>query len=91
VVTTRRPWKTKKTSSTDHSGLSQPIHTPPTTENEVDEMLPPVPAIPSVLADAWDAIEADPKFTNTSRELDTVGVSLAPSLFFCDTLILDSR
>ena len=54
-------------------------------------MLPPVPAIPSVLADAWDAIEADPKFTNTSRELDTVGVSLAPSLFFCDTLILDSR
>jgi hypothetical protein len=54
-------------------------------------IIPAAGTVPDKLADAWDALKADPKFANTSRELDTVGASSAPSFFFYDPLILDSR
>jgi hypothetical protein len=112
IAIIRRPWKAKRPSSTEHSSPSQPTPTSPLTfnangpktESGVDEIVPPVPAIPSALltnvavmpspemvpvigpvpdnlADAWDAVEDDPKIANTSRELDTVGVCSAPSFF----------
>ena len=57
MVSIRRPWKAKRPSSTDHSSPSQSTLTPPLTSTAkgttivdgVDEMSPPVPAIPSVL------------------------------------------
>jgi hypothetical protein len=55
------------------------------------ETVPAIDPVPDKLTDAWDAIKADPTLTNTSRELDAVGVSSALSLVFYHTLILDSR
>ena len=57
MVSIRRPWKAKRPSSTDHSSPSQSTLTPPLTSTAkgitivdgVDEMSPPVPAIPNVL------------------------------------------
>jgi hypothetical protein len=45
------------------------------------EMVPAIGPVPDKLADAWDAVKNDPKVTNMSRALDTVGVSPAPLLF----------
>ena len=122
MSTIRRPWKARRPPSTDRSSPSQPTPTTllsykakdPTTESRVEEMSPPVPAIPSglltnvavepspeivpaidrmsdKLASAWDAVKDVPNTVNTSRVLDTVGVSSASSLFFYHTRILDSR
>lgn len=57
IPTIRRPWKAKRPSSTDHASPSQLTPAPPlksvvnspTGESGVDEMPPPVPAIPTVL------------------------------------------
>jgi hypothetical protein len=54
-------------------------------------MLPAIGPVPDKLADAWDAVKDVPKIANTTRALDTVGVSSEPSFFFYDTLILYSR
>jgi hypothetical protein len=54
-------------------------------------MVPAIGPAPDKLADAWDAVKDDPNIANTSRALDTFGLPSAPSLFFCDALILDSR
>jgi hypothetical protein len=94
MATIRRPWKAKSLSSTGHSNPSQPTPTPPSTskdkcptsEGGLEELSPPVPAIPNVfltnhpvipdkLADAWDAVKDDPKIANTSRAVDAVGLS----------------
>jgi hypothetical protein len=45
------------------------------------EMVPAIDPVPDKLADAWDAVKDDPKITNMSRALDTVGASPAPLLF----------
>jgi hypothetical protein len=55
------------------------------------EIVPAIDPEPDKLTDAWNAVKADPKLANTSRELDSVGVSSAPLLIFYDTLIMDSR
>jgi hypothetical protein len=46
------------------------------------EMVPSSGPVPDKLADAWDAVKDYPKIANTSRALDTVGVSSAPSHLF---------
>jgi hypothetical protein len=45
------------------------------------EMVPNICPVPDKLADAWEAVKGDPKITNMSRDLDTVGVSSFPRLF----------
>jgi hypothetical protein len=109
IAAIRRPWKAKSLSTTGLSNPSQPTPIPPSTsktngptsECGLEELSPPVPAIPGVflidqsdladipspemvpaigpvpdkLADAWDAVKDDPNIANTSRAVDTFGLS----------------
>jgi hypothetical protein len=45
------------------------------------EMSPATGPVPDKLADAWDAVKDGPKIANTTRALDTVGVSSTPPFF----------
>ena len=37
------------------------------------DMIPAIDPVPDVLTEAWDAVKANPKLPNVSRELDAVG------------------
>jgi hypothetical protein len=55
------------------------------------ERIPAIGAVQDKLAEALDAVKDGPKIADTSRALHAVGVSAAPSLFFCHALTRDSR
>jgi hypothetical protein len=73
--------------------LSPPVPTIPNVflTNHTVIPSPEIGPVPDKLADAWDAVKDDPKIADTSRAVDTVGLSQAPALIFHNTLILNSR
>jgi hypothetical protein len=66
VTIRRRPWKTKRPSTTDQSSPSQSTPIPASTSKAAE---------PDKLAEAWNVVNDDRKVANTSRAVDADGVS----------------
>jgi hypothetical protein len=78
------PLTFKAKGSTTESGadkISSPVPAVPSlivTNDSIvpsPEIVPAVGTVPEKLDDAWDPVKEDPKIANSSRALDTVGVS----------------